>query len=100
MTPDPRSSSGPSSLLLLVLAVASVALFGADFVYHRHGYLEIEETPGFYVLMGLGAALAVLVAGAGLRALLGRPEDYYAPHDTAAEPLPAADRAEGERTDG
>ncbi len=70
------------------LYVACAALFLADFFYHKHVYLAIEEFPGFYALYGFFMCAALVICAKGLRVILKRPEEYYQPHDVESEEHP------------
>lgn len=60
-----------------IFLVLALGLLSVEFVHHRHGYSQIEESFGFYVWMGFfGFCFAVLM-GWPLRALLSKPADYY-----------------------
>ena len=63
-------------------------LFLADFVYHKHVYLGIEEIPGFYAIYGFVMCAALVICARGMRVVLKRPEDYYAPRDVESEEFP------------
>ncbi len=87
---DASSADRPSGIgrIALVLVALCAALFAADFLYHKHGYLEIEEIVGFYPLFGLLASAALVIVAAALRLVLKRPEDFYAPKDVESEAYP------------
>ncbi|MDO8840244.1 MAG: hypothetical protein Q7V31_15110 [Parvibaculum sp.] len=74
--------------LLVALVVASVL---ADFAYDKHGYFAFEHLPGFHGLFALAAGIVLGLVALGLRALLTRDANYYAPASTDAEEHPAAD---------
>lgn len=63
-------------------------LFAADFLYHKHTYLAVEDFPGFYALYGFIMCALLVITAKGLRLILKRPEDYYAPHDVESEDYP------------
>lgn len=63
-------------------------LFLADFLYHKHSYLSVEDIPGFYALYGFFMCAALVVCAKVMRLFLKRPEDYYAPRDVDSEAFP------------
>ncbi len=63
-------------------------LFAADFLYHKHVYLGVEEFPGFYALYGFFMCAALVICARGMRLFLKRNENYYAPHDVESEAYP------------
>ena len=67
---------------------ACALLFGADFLYHKHTYVAVEDIPGFYALYGFIMCALLVIAAKGLRLILSRPEDYYAPMDVESEDYP------------
>lgn len=79
-----------SDAFLYGLGAVCVLLFLGDFLYHKHGYFEIEELPGFYAIIGFLSCGVLAVLSGVLRNLLTRPEDYYAPRDIDAEAYPEA----------
>lgn len=54
-----------------------IALFGADFLIHRHAHFSWEGIPGFNAIAGFVAFWCIVIAGKHLRKVLWRPEDYY-----------------------
>ena len=70
------------------LFIVCAGLFAADFFYHKHAYLGVEEFPGFYALYGFFMCAALVICAKGLRVILKRPEDYYAPKDVESEEYP------------
>lgn len=80
----------PGNLKKIVygLYILCAGLFAADFLYHKHTYLAIENIPGFYALYGFFMCAALVVCAKGMRVFLKRPEDYYAPKDVESEPFP------------
>lgn len=80
----------PGGVEKIVYALYAVcaALFAADFLYHKHTYLAIENFPGFYALYGFFMCAALVVCAKVMRVFLGRSEDYYAPKDVESEPFP------------
>ncbi len=61
-------------------------LFALDFFYDKHTTFGIEGLPGFYGIYGFVMCSALVIAAKGLRRLIMRPEDYYAPRDSQGEP--------------
>ena len=74
--------------IVYALYTICALLFAADFLYDKHVELQIEKIPGFYALYGFFMCAALVICAKGLRVLLKRPEDYYAPHDTQSEEYP------------
>ena len=81
---DPKSVNK----LVYGLYALCAALFLADFLYHKHVYLGIEELPGFYAVYGFFMCAMLVICAKGLRVILMRREDYYAPRDVEAEDYP------------
>ncbi len=65
----------------VLLGVAALVLALLDFIIHRHAYIALEGTPGFYALVGFGAFAFVVLMGWPLRRLLSRPPNYYSDED-------------------
>lgn len=74
--------------IVYALFVLCTALFAADFLYHKHTYLTIEDIPGFYALYGFFMCAALVICARAMRVILMRSEDYYAPNDVEAEEYP------------
>lgn len=70
---NPKTPARIFNFLLFVCAL----LVAADFYVHRHAHFDIEKLPGFYGFYGFGAFTFVVFAGAFLRRLIKRDEDYY-----------------------
>ena len=85
--------------LVYGLYALCAVLFLADFAYHKHVYLAIEEFPGFYALYGFIMCAALVICAKGMRVILKRPEDYYAPKDVESEDYPE-DQLEKVENDG
>lgn len=77
--------------LIWALVILCIGLTLADFLYHKHSYFEIEDIPGFYGFYGFIMCAALVIAAKGLRILLKRDEDYYAPYTVESEEHPEAD---------
>lgn len=77
--------------LIWALVLLCIGLTLADFVYHKHSYFEIEDIPGFYGFYGFIMCAALVIAAKGLRVVLKRDEDYYAPRTVESEEHPEAD---------
>lgn len=75
-------------LIVYGLFVLCAGLFLADFFYHKHTYMAVEEFPGFYALYGFFMCAGLVICARGMRIFLKRPEDYYAPKDVESEPYP------------
>lgn len=66
------------SSMLWILLVLALGFAAIDLFHHRHEYVHLAETPGFYALWGFGSfVLAVMVGWFVIRGLLGREEDYW-----------------------
>lgn len=74
--------------IIYTLGALGAVLLSVDFVYHRHAYIPIEGTPGFYAIAGLLLPAGLLLGGLALKFLFGRAEDYYGFRDVAAEAFP------------
>ncbi|HEX19801.1 MAG TPA: hypothetical protein ENG78_03150 [Acidiferrobacteraceae bacterium] len=55
----------------------SALLFLLDFILHRHITHSWENVPGFYVLFGFIACVALVLLAKLMRKVLMRKEDYY-----------------------
>jgi len=86
-------TSDPAKVNRLVwaLVILCAGLTLADFFYHKHSHFEIEQVPGFYGFYGFIMCAALVIAAKGLRVLLKRDEDYYAPYTVESEEHPEAD---------
>ncbi len=85
--------------IVYALYILCAGLFVADFLYHKHVYLGIEEFPGFYALYGFVMCAMLVICAKAMRVVLKRPEDYYAPNDVESEDYPE-DQLERIDTDG
>ncbi len=74
--------------LVYALYASCALLFLADFAYHKHVYVSVENFPGFYALYGFFMCAALVVCAKAMRVFLKREETYYAPHDVEAEEYP------------
>lgn len=72
------------------LVAVCVALAFGDFLYHKHAYFPIEEYPVIYGLAGFVVYAAVIFLAKGLRLIVRRPENYYAPYSIETEDERAA----------
>lgn len=79
---------GGVNKIVYTLYAVCAALFVADFLYHKHSYLAIEDFPGFYALWGFFICVALVVFAKVMRMFLSRSEDYYAPRDVESEAFP------------
>jgi len=70
------------------LGVLCAVLFLLDLVAHRHAYAPGEGLPGFYVVVGFVAFTLIVLGAAGLRKLILRNENYYAPFSVDSEAYP------------
>ena len=78
---DPKSYwlDNPRNVDKIVWALVAVciALFLADFFYHKHVHFGFEHWFGFYALYGFIMCVALVVAAKMMRVFLKRDEDYY-----------------------
>ena len=83
-------ADNPKSVNKLVfgLYVLCAMLFLADFFYEKHVYLREEEFPGFYALYGFFMCALLVIVAKGMRVILMRDENYYAPKDVESEDYP------------
>ena len=63
--------------LVWLLGIVCVALFLADFFYHKHSHFRFENWIGFYAWYGFLAYCFIVLSAKGLRKLIKRDEDYY-----------------------
>lgn len=70
-----------SRILITVLSI-SLLLLVTDIFVHRHEYLTVSESFGFYGFWGFGAFTFVVLMGWPLGKLLRRSEDFYDEADT------------------
>ncbi len=61
----------------LALYVVCALLLLADLFLHKHTHISAEQWFGFYGLYALLVCVVLVLAARGLRAILGRKEDYY-----------------------
>ncbi|AWZ00709.1 hypothetical protein RHODOSMS8_01165 [Rhodobiaceae bacterium] len=74
--------------IVYALFVICGGLVAADFMYHKHSYLDIEDIPGFYAAFGFFMCAALIVCARAMRVILKRDEDYYSPKDVVSEGYP------------
>jgi hypothetical protein len=74
--------------IMYALFVICTVLVAADFMYHKHSYLDIEDIPGFYAAFGFFMCAALIVCARGMRVILKRDEDHYSPKDVVSEDYP------------
>ena len=72
---------------LLLLAALGVLIAG--FLIDMHPKNRAESFRGFYAAFGFVSLTVLLGAVTVLKALVGRPEDYYGNLSTNGEPYPA-----------
>lgn len=72
----------------LVLICAGLGL--ADFFYHKHVRYEIEAWPAIFGAVGFTVYATVIFLAKGLRLIVKRPENYYAPYAIDVEDERAA----------
>lgn len=78
---EPSVSPGVTKKLLWALYALSAAFLLADFFYEKHGHWDFEKWVGFHAGYGFLAFVFIVFAGAGLRHVISRPEDYYESED-------------------
>ena len=58
--------------------IAGAAILSiSEFLYEYHPHFDIEKIPEFFELFGFFAFVFIVFAGAALRKLIMRNEDYY-----------------------
>ncbi len=70
-------SDGVRKGFMYVVGLGALVFIGLDFVIPRHAHFGFEAWKGFFAVFGFLAFSFVVLAGWPLRALTGRPEDYY-----------------------
>jgi hypothetical protein len=63
--------------IVWLLGAVCLALFLADFFYHKHVHFSFENWFGFYALYGFIMCVALVLAARAMRVWLKRDEDYY-----------------------
>ncbi len=71
--------------LLQGLGVVCALLVVADFTYHKHFYMDFLYTPLIYPVLGIAFIVGMVIVARVLRALVHRPEEFYAPYGIDAE---------------
>ncbi len=79
---------GSARKLFVGLLCICIALVLADFLYDKHGYVQMENLPGFYAGFGFLAFCVVIFGARALRFLVKRPENYYAEKAIDCEKYP------------
>lgn len=74
--------------IIYALLILCAGLIAADFLYHKHSYLDIENIPGFYAAYGFLMCAVLVICARAIRVIVKRNEDYYAPKDVESEPYP------------
>jgi len=74
--------------IVYALFIGCAGLLLADFMYHKHSYLEIEDIPGFYAEFGFFMCLTLITCAWAIRGVLKRDENYYAPKGVESEAYP------------
>lgn len=77
--------------LVWILVTLCLLLGLLDFAYHKHIEFPVEEIPGFYGFYGFFMCAGLVIAAKGLRLILKRREDYYAPRSVESEEHPEFD---------
>lgn len=70
---DPKNVQRVLQLLFTSLFVLLVV----DFFIDKHAYFPWEGAPEFHAVYGFVACVALVFIARGLRAVVGREEDYY-----------------------
>ena len=76
------------------LGIACLLLAAADFFYHKHVHYDIENIPGIFGFVGFVVYAIIVLLAKGLRVIIKRPEDYYAPNSVDMEDEKGAGTAE------
>lgn len=63
--------------ILRIFYVICVLLVVADFIVHRHIYVDMERIPAFYAIYGFVACVVLVVLAKFMRTVLMRDENYY-----------------------
>lgn len=79
---------GSATRLVIALALAAVLVAGLGFFTDMHGVFGFDNLPVFYAAYGFIMFTGLILAAKGLRVLVKRPEDYYAPDAVDAEAYP------------
>lgn len=59
------------------LVAVCIALFSADFFYHKHVNFPFENWPGFFAWYGFTCCVALVLLAKQMRKIVMRREDYY-----------------------
>ncbi len=80
----------PDVIMKMIYGLAGFCalLLIADFFHLRHGKFESEDLIGFYAFFGFLAFAFIIFATKVLKNIIGRREDYYAPHVIDTEDYP------------
>ncbi|MCH8489727.1 MAG: hypothetical protein LAT81_07315 [Oceanicaulis sp.] len=74
----PRLSGGAAGLaIVLALGAANLIGFGLEYFLTEDGFAKYRTVTGPYEFVLIPATLAAILAGWGVRWLLGRRGDYY-----------------------
>jgi hypothetical protein len=76
------------TLILRVFYVICALLVIADFVVHRHIYVEFEKIPTFYAAYGFIACVVLVVIAKEMRRVFMKPENYYDAREDESEEMP------------
>lgn len=90
---------GNAKKLVYALAAACVIVLALGFTYDKHSYLKEADFAGFYAIYGFVMFTLLIFAATGLRVLVKRREDYYAPNSVDTEAYPS-DQTEQVENDG
>lgn len=73
------------NLLLLIVALVSLALVLIDLRVERQEFFGMADATGFYALWGFGSFALAVLSGWPLARLLRREADYYGEGDTTPQ---------------
>lgn len=79
---------GSATRLVILLAVACALAAGLGLMTDMHGLFGFDNLPVFYAAYGFVMFTGLILAAKGLRVLVKRPEDYYAPDAVDSEAYP------------
>lgn len=85
---DRIAAPARSMRLVTLLIAAALLVAGLGFVTDMHGTFGFDGFPVFYALYGFVMFTALILLAKGLRVLVKRPEDYYAPYAVDTEDYP------------
>ncbi len=81
---------GEANKLTWLLGAVCVLVLLLNLTYSNKGHYDAENVLGFYALYGFVAFSFIIFAAKALRAIIKRPEDYYADKAIDREKYPKA----------